>query len=178
MSACGPSRPFAATQQFCRFQSEADIQRAANNRTGFMSTRPNKRQEDTRPSRSGKGRDRTKRYIVTQRKWWGKRQQQNCSDRVMRRKLRNFSDISKMAPLELSIACAGERSPANLHWIRISIDILLGCSLGNEGRARSLGLARTAERCSEMCWRRRGEQVLAQPTRDVPFQQKSNTKKT
>jgi hypothetical protein len=29
MSACGPSRRFAAAQQFSRFKSEADIQRDA-----------------------------------------------------------------------------------------------------------------------------------------------------
>ena len=36
----GTSRHFAATQQFSRFRSEADIQRAAFTVSDFMSTRP------------------------------------------------------------------------------------------------------------------------------------------
>ena len=40
MSASGPSRHFAATRQFGRFQIKADIPRDANYRTDFMSTRP------------------------------------------------------------------------------------------------------------------------------------------
>jgi hypothetical protein len=40
MSACGPSRQFAAAQQFGRFRSEADIYRAALQNQIFMSTRP------------------------------------------------------------------------------------------------------------------------------------------
>jgi hypothetical protein len=42
MSPSGPSRHFAVMQQFSRFRSEADIQRAALTEPGFMSTPPSR----------------------------------------------------------------------------------------------------------------------------------------
>lgn len=51
-AAIGLSRRFVAIQQFCCFRSNADIQRAAFYRTGFMSTRLAGAREGCRPLQS------------------------------------------------------------------------------------------------------------------------------